>query len=92
MLQKCQNDSFLKLVLVDFHAILTCGLVQTSFQIDIEIYEDKLRQSGDRIFSSHITNKFNILNSAIPTLGHYIEFMLLRLYYQDHLYFVLCLI
>ena len=25
------------------------------FQVDIEIYEDKLGQSGDRILSSHIT-------------------------------------
>ena len=37
-----------------FHAILTCGLVLTSFQVDIEINEDKLGQSGDRILSSHI--------------------------------------
>ena len=35
--------------------MLTCGPVQTSFQVDIEIYEDKLSQSGDRILSSHIT-------------------------------------
>ena len=35
--------------------ILTCGPVQTSFQVDIEIYEDKLSESGDRILSSHIT-------------------------------------
>ena len=39
------------------HAILTCGPVQTSFQVDIEIYEDKLGQSGDRILSSHITKQ-----------------------------------
>ena len=38
-----------------FHAILPCGPVQTSFQVKIEIYEDKLGQSGDRILSSHIT-------------------------------------
>ena len=41
-----------------FHAILTCGPVQTSFKVDIEIYEDKLGQSGDRILSSHMTNTF----------------------------------
>ena len=29
--------------------------VQTSFQVDIEIYEGKLGQSGDRILVSHIT-------------------------------------
>ena len=29
--------------------------VLTSFQVDIEIYENKLAQSGDRILSSHIT-------------------------------------
>ena len=28
---------------------------QSSFQVDIEIYEDKFGQSGDRILSSHIT-------------------------------------
>ena len=37
------------------YAILSCGPVQTCFQVDIEIYEDKLGQSGDRILSSHIT-------------------------------------
>ena len=36
--------------------IQTCGPVETSFQVDIEIYEDKLGQSGDRILSSHIAN------------------------------------
>ena len=41
-----------------FHAILTCGPVQTSFQVDIEIYEDKLGQTGDRILSSHITTAY----------------------------------
>ena len=33
----------------------TCRPVQTSFQVDIEIYEDKLGQSGDMILSSYIT-------------------------------------
>ena len=47
--------NFWKLVRAGFHAILTCGPAQTSFQVDIEIYEDKLSQSGDRILSSHIT-------------------------------------
>ena len=28
------------------------------FKVDIEIYEDKLDQSGDRILSSHITKLF----------------------------------
>ena len=41
-----------------FHAILTCGPVQTSCQVDIDIYEDELGQSGDRILSSHITNVY----------------------------------
>ena len=30
------------------------------FQVDIEIYEDKLGQSGDRILSSHIAKIINI--------------------------------
>ena len=50
-----KNINFWKLVRAGFHAILTCGPIKTSFQVDIEIYEDKLGQSGDRIFSSHIT-------------------------------------
>ena len=58
-LQKCKKKIiFWKLVPGGFHAILTCGPVETSFQEDIEIYEDKLGQSGDRILSSHITNNF----------------------------------
>ena len=55
MLQKCQNINLWKLVRAGFHAILNCGPVLTSFRVDIEIYEDKLGQSGDRILSSHIT-------------------------------------
>ena len=55
ILQKCQNINFWKLVPAGFHAILTFGPVKTSFQVDIEIYENKLSQSGDRILSSHIT-------------------------------------
>ena len=55
ILEKCKNINFWKLVRAGFHAIVTCGPVWTSFQVDIEIYEDKLGQSGDRILSSHIT-------------------------------------
>ena len=55
ILEKCQNINFWKLVGAGFHAILTCKPVQTSFQVDIEIYEDEFSQSGDRILSSHIT-------------------------------------
>ena len=51
-----KNINFWKLVRAGFHAILICGPVYTSFQVDIEIYEDKLGQSVDRILSSHITN------------------------------------
>ena len=58
ILQKYQNINFWKLVRAALHAISTCGPVQTSFQVDIQIYEDKLSQSGDRILSSHITIKF----------------------------------
>ena len=31
--------------------------METSFQVDIEIYADKLGQSGNRILSSHLTNE-----------------------------------
>ena len=55
MLKKCQNINFWKQFRAAFHAILTCGPVKTSFQVDIEIYVDKLSQSGDSILSSHIT-------------------------------------
>ena len=44
----CQN-------LLDDPRISPSGPVQTSFQVDIEIYEDNLDQSGDRILSSHVT-------------------------------------
>ena len=46
--------------------------VQTSFQIDIEIYEDKLCQPGNSILSSHTkcilvpVDCFTIVNSADP--------------------------
>ena len=50
-----KNINFWKLVRAGFHAILTCGPVKNSLQVDIEIYEDKLAQSGDKILSSHIT-------------------------------------
>ena len=56
ILQKCQNINFWKLVRAGFNPISPSGPVQTSFQVDIEIYEDKMGQSGDRILSSHITN------------------------------------
>ena len=58
ILQKCQNITFLKLVRAGFHPILTCGPVLSSFQEDIEVYEDELGQSGDRILSSHITKEY----------------------------------
>ena len=32
--------------------------VSTGFHVDIDIYEDKLSQSGDRILSSQITTLF----------------------------------
>ena len=51
--------NFWKLVRAGFHPISPSGPVQTSFQVDIEIYEDKLGQSGDRILSSHITTNYN---------------------------------
>ena len=44
-----------KLVRAGFHPISPVGPVKTSFQVDIDIYKDKLCQSGDRIISSHIT-------------------------------------
>ena len=34
--------------------ISTSRPAKTSFQVDIEIYGDKMGQSGDRILSSHI--------------------------------------
>ena len=52
--------NFWKLVQAGFYPISPSGPVVTSFPVDIEIYEDKLGQSGDRILSSHIT----ILNIA----------------------------
>ena len=55
ILEKCQNINFCKLVWAGVYAILICKPVQTSFQVDIEIYQDKLSQSEDRILSSHIT-------------------------------------
>ena len=53
-IKKVSNINFWKLVPAVFHAILTCGPVKITFQVDIEIYEDKLGQSGNRILSSHI--------------------------------------
>ena len=40
-------------------------VVKTSFQVDIEIYEDKFGKSGDRIHSSHITNDLSTLKNDI---------------------------
>ena len=40
-------------------AILICMPVYTSFQVDIQIYEDIIGQSGDMILSSHITRNCN---------------------------------
>ena len=58
--------NFWKLVQAGFPAILTCGPVEASFQVDLEIYEEKLSQSGDRILSSHITIYY--IEWAIRTL------------------------
>ena len=58
-----------KLVRAGFHAILTCGTGQTSFQVDIDIYVDKLGQSGDRILSSHITNIYIKRNENVYNQG-----------------------
>ena len=44
-----------KLVWAGFHSISTYTPVFTSFQVHIEIYEDKLIQSGDMVLYSHIT-------------------------------------
>ena len=50
-----KNINFWKLVRPGFHPISPPGPVKTSFQVDIEIYEDKLGKSGYKILSSHIT-------------------------------------
>ena len=55
ILEKCQNINFWKLVGAGLHAILTYRPVTTGFQVDLEIYKDKVNQSGNRILSSHIT-------------------------------------
>ena len=55
ILEKCQNINFWKLGVAGFHAILTSKPVQTSLQVDIEIYEYAFSQSQDRILSSHIS-------------------------------------
>ena len=55
-IRKMSKDiNFWKLVGAGFHAIITCNPVQTSFQVDLEIYEDEFSQTVDRMFSSHIT-------------------------------------
>ena len=59
---------FLKLVRAGFHAILTCGPVKTSFQVALEIYDDKVGQSGERILSSHITKRV-IVHTVCPQGG-----------------------
>ena len=46
----------------------------SSFQVDIEIYKDKLGQSGDRILSSHITTyvieiKETFFETSIMSIG-----------------------
>ena len=41
--------------LASFHLISTCRPVKARFQVEIEINEDLLGQSGDRIRWSHIT-------------------------------------
>ena len=64
ILQKCQNIIFWKLVWAGFHPILHCRPDKTSFQVDIDIYEELLGQSGYMFLSSHITNEYIIyLNS-----------------------------
>ena len=37
----------------------------TGFQVDIEIYIDKLSQSGDRILSSHITIDYIVISRKL---------------------------
>ena len=43
-MQKCQNINFWKLVPAGFHAILIYEPVETSFQVDIEIYKRQIGQ------------------------------------------------
>ena len=46
--------------------MLTCRPVQTGLQVDIEIYKDKLSQSGNRILSSHIPKIVSEYDQEIP--------------------------
>ena len=39
---------------------------EDGFQVDIEIYEDKVSQSGDRILFSHITIGFMMMYCEWP--------------------------
>ena len=64
--------------------MLTYGPVLTSFQVDIEIYEDKLGQSGDRILSSHITMPYSaymyFVKSTLPIIFSVLPTSLLQTY------------
>ena len=53
-------------------------VVKTSFQVDIEIYEDKLGKSGDRIHSSHITNRPLAGYGLPPPRGHFLDHIFLE--------------
>ena len=59
-----------KLVRAGFYPISPSGPVLTSFQVDIEIYEDKLGQSGDRILSSHITKLISVYDVYLGVPFH----------------------
>ena len=80
ILEKGQNIIFWKIVGAGFHAMLTCKPVQTSFQVDLEIYEDEFSQSGDRILSSHITMHFISLS---------LVYLLIQIFNITHIFYPL---
>ena len=52
----CIKQTVCKVLKIFQHGkYLVAYVLKNSFHGDIEIYEDKLAQSGDRILSSHIT-------------------------------------
>ena len=67
---------------------LTCGPVQTSFQVDIEIYEDKLDKSGDRILSSRITICFIMSTSGRKETK--LSRILLNIYKHNKIFALIC--
>ena len=54
ILEKCQKYERLLTILAGFHAIYTCQPVKAGYQVDIEIYIDKLSKSGYSFLPSHI--------------------------------------